>query len=54
MTDPDEKPHDLELESLNDKRLERGKKLDKLLKGVSRENIHAEIDSGPPVGKEVW
>jgi antitoxin component of MazEF toxin-antitoxin module len=38
----------------DDKRLEREKKLDKLLEGISRGNIHAEIDSGPPVGKEVW
>lgn len=28
--------------------------LDELLRGVTDENIHAEIDFGPPVGKEEW
>jgi antitoxin MazE len=29
-------------------------KLDELLKGVTKENIHHEVDFGAPVGKEVW
>lgn len=28
--------------------------LDELLAGINKENIHKEIDSGNPVGKEVW
>ncbi len=29
-------------------------RLDILLEGVTEENLHAEIDTGRPVGKEVW
>jgi antitoxin MazE len=29
-------------------------KLEELLRGVTPENIHAEVDTGPPVGGEVW
>lgn len=28
--------------------------LAELLKGVSRRNVHREVDFGGPVGKEVW
>lgn len=28
--------------------------LEKLLEQVTEENLHAEIDSGPAIGKEVW
>lgn len=28
--------------------------LDDLLAQITDENIHAEVDLGPPVGKEVW
>jgi len=28
--------------------------LSDLLKGVSKKNLHAEIDFGEPVGREVW
>ncbi|MEW6207974.1 MAG: AbrB/MazE/SpoVT family DNA-binding domain-containing protein [Acidobacteriota bacterium] len=28
--------------------------LEQLLEGVSRKNIHREIDTGDPVGKEIW
>jgi antitoxin MazE len=28
--------------------------LDELLDGVTKKNIHHEIDSGPSVGNEVW
>jgi len=28
--------------------------LDSLLEQVTPENLHGEIDSGPPVGREVW
>lgn len=28
--------------------------LDWLLQGITPENLHGEIDWGPPVGKEVW
>jgi antitoxin MazE len=28
--------------------------LDELLAGVTKQNIHAEINIGSPVGKEVW
>lgn len=28
--------------------------LDGLLAGITAENMHEEIDSGPAVGKEVW
>ena len=28
--------------------------LDQLLAGVTQENIHREIDTGNPVGNEVW
>jgi antitoxin MazE len=29
-------------------------KLEDLLKGITKDNIHEEIDFGPPEGKEVW
>ena len=29
-------------------------RLDDLLKGVSKKNIHDSVDTGPPVGREVW
>jgi antitoxin MazE len=29
-------------------------RLDDLLKGVSKKNIHASLDTGPAVGREVW
>jgi antitoxin MazE len=25
-----------------------------LVKGITRENLHAEIDFGTPIGKEAW
>jgi len=28
--------------------------LGKLLKGVTKNNLHGEFDTGAPVGKEVW
>jgi antitoxin MazE len=28
--------------------------LDELLEGVTPDNLHGEIDSGPPQGTEVW
>ena len=28
--------------------------LEWLLEGVTPDNIHAEVDFGPPVGKEIW
>lgn len=28
--------------------------LEELLEGITHENIHGEIDMGPPQGKEVW
>lgn len=28
--------------------------LDELVKGITRENLHAEADFGRPVGKEAW
>ena len=28
--------------------------LDDLLKGVTSENVHGEVEWGPPVGKEIW
>jgi antitoxin MazE len=28
--------------------------LDDLLQGVSKKNIHASVDTGPAVGREVW
>ena len=28
--------------------------LDELLAGVSEDNLHGEIDTGVPVGKEIW
>jgi antitoxin MazE len=28
--------------------------LDELLARVTDENLHEEIDSGPPVGREIW
>ena len=30
------------------------KTLKQLLKGVTAKNCHAEVDWGPPVGKEIW
>jgi antitoxin MazE len=29
-------------------------RLDDLLEGVTPENLHSEIDSGQPVGREAW
>ncbi len=28
--------------------------LDELLAGVTEENVHAEVDTGMPVGRETW
>ena len=28
--------------------------LEELLEGITEENLHGEVDWGPPVGKEVW
>ncbi len=28
--------------------------LDELVAGITSENLHKEVDWGPPVGKEVW
>lgn len=28
--------------------------LDELLAGITEDNIHPEVDYGPPVGKEFW
>ncbi len=28
--------------------------LDELLEGVSENNLHCELDTGVPVGKEIW
>jgi antitoxin MazE len=28
--------------------------LEELLEGITDENLHEEVDWGPPVGKEVW
>jgi len=28
--------------------------LDELLAGITKKNIHAEVDTGRPAGKEVW
>jgi len=28
--------------------------LEELLKDVTAENLHDEVDTGPPVGREVW
>lgn len=28
--------------------------LDELLKGVTRKNIHSEVETGDPVGREAW
>jgi antitoxin MazE len=29
-------------------------RLEDLLAGVTKENLHGEVDMGPPVGREVW
>ena len=29
-------------------------RLDELLKGVSKKSLHASVDTGPAVGREVW
>jgi antitoxin MazE len=29
-------------------------RLDELLKGVSKKNIHASVETGPAVGREAW
>jgi antitoxin MazE len=34
--------------------LARARSLDDLLKKVSTENLHSEIETGPAVGKELW
>ena len=28
--------------------------LEKLLEGVSKNNLHGEFDTGAPIGKEIW
>lgn len=33
---------------------EKGVSLDSLLAGVTKDNIHSEVSTGKPVGKEVW
>ena len=32
----------------------RGLTLERLLAGVSKDNLHGEVDTGPAVGTEVW
>jgi antitoxin MazE len=34
--------------------LARARSLDDLLKKVSTENLHSEIETGPAIGKELW
>lgn len=34
--------------------MRRKRTLEELLAGVTDENLHGEIDFGPPVGKEIW
>ena len=34
--------------------LRRVYRLDELVKRITRKNIHGEIDSGVPVGREIW
>lgn len=29
-------------------------RLDELLKGISKKNIHPSVDTGPAVGREIW
>ncbi len=41
-------------ESMTIRRARRITTLDELLEGVTPENAGGEIDSGPPVGREVW
>ena len=31
-----------------------GYSLEQLLEGITDENLHAEVETGTPVGKEVW
>jgi antitoxin MazE len=33
---------------------EPGYTLDELLAGITKKNIHAEVDTGSPTGKEAW
>ncbi len=28
--------------------------LDRLVAGITKDNVHAEIDTGPPQGAEIW
>jgi antitoxin MazE len=28
--------------------------LDRLVAGITKDNVHSEIDTGPPVGREIW
>lgn len=28
--------------------------LDRLVAGITKNNVHSEIDTGPPMGKEIW
>ena len=28
--------------------------LDRLVAGITKDNVHAEIDTGPPLGAETW
>ena len=34
--------------------IEKKYSLEKLLKGISKNNLHGEIGTGAPVGKEIW
>ena len=35
-------------------RVQAAYRLDDLLKGVTKRNLHCEVDTGHPVGKEAW
>jgi antitoxin MazE len=48
--DKDEKAGRIVIEPVREKKY----KLEDLLKGITKDNIHQEIDFGAPQGKEIW
>jgi len=48
--DKDEKAGRIVIEPVREKKY----KLEHLLKGITKDNIHQEIDFGAPQGKEIW
>jgi hypothetical protein len=51
---PDQQPRDSTFEIADSSAAESQLTLDHLLAGITEQNLHPEVDTGPPVGQEAW